>query len=286
MTDSLTAERTRMFADAPATATFKKLRKRLAREAAEAIRVYGMDAPRPDGTPPRWLVCLSGGKDSQTLLAVLMDLKARGDLRAELIACNLDQGQPGFPRDVLPDYLAGLGVPHRIVTEDTYALVTGLVPEGRTYCSLCSRLRRGILYRVAREEGSDAIALGHHADDAVETLFLNMLHGGRLATMPPKLLNDEGDLLVLRPLILSAEADIARFAARMDFPIIPCALCGSQDGLQRQAIKAMLDDWERKRPGQRAILARALRHVRAGHLADPDLFDFAALGEPPARGEP
>ena len=280
MSDAMTAEQPAApapFTDAPGAVTFKKLRKRLARQAREAVGAYAMLPEGAEANPPRWLVCLSGGKDSYTLLAVLMDLKRQGHLSVELVACNLDQGQPGFPKHVLPDYLAALGVEHRIVTEDTYSIVTDKVPAGRTYCSLCSRLRRGILYRVAREENCQAIVLGHHADDAVETFFLNMIHGGKLAAMPPKLLNDEGDLLVLRPLILSAEADIEKFAKHMDFPIIPCTLCGSQEGLQRGAIKAMLAGWEEKRPGQRAILANAMRNVNASHMADAALFDFKAL---------
>ena len=280
MSDAMTAEKPAApapFADAPGAVTFKKLRKRLARQAREAVETYAMLPEGAEAGPPRWLICLSGGKDSYTLLAVLMDLQSQGHLPVELVACNLDQGQPGFPKHVLPDYLAALGAEHRIVTEDTYSIVTDKVPAGRTYCSLCSRLRRGILYRVAREENCQAIVLGHHADDAVETFFLNMIHGGKLAAMPPKLLNDEGDLLVLRPLILSAEADIEKFARYMDFPIIPCTLCGSQEGLQRGAIKAMLADWEEKRPGQRAILANAMRNVNASHMADAELFDFKSL---------
>ncbi|MBA4801212.1 MAG: tRNA 2-thiocytidine(32) synthetase TtcA [Euryhalocaulis sp.] len=280
MSDAMTAEQPAApapFADAPGAVTFKKLRKRLARQAREAVETYAMLPEGAEASPPRWLVCLSGGKDSYTLLAVLMDLQRQGHLPVELVACNLDQGQPGFPKHVLPDYLAALGVEHRIVTEDTYSIVTDKVPAGRTYCSLCSRLRRGILYRVAREENCQAIVLGHHADDAVETFFLNMIHGGKLAAMPPKLLNNEGDLLVLRPLILSAEADIEKFAKHMDFPIIPCTLCGSQEGLQRGAIKAMLAGWEEKRPGQRAILANAMRNVNASHMADAALFDFKTL---------
>jgi len=280
MSDAMTAEQPAApapFADAPGAVTFKKLRKRLARQAREAVETYAMLPEGAEASAPRWLVCLSGGKDSYTLLAVLMDLQSQGHLPVELVACNLDQGQPGFPKHVLPDYLTALGVEHRIVTEDTYSIVTDKVPAGRTYCSLCSRLRRGILYRVAREENCQAIVLGHHADDAVETFFLNMIHGGKLAAMPPKLLNDEGDLLVLRPLILSAEADIEKFAKHMDFPIIPCTLCGSQEGLQRGAIKAMLAGWEEKRPGQRAILANAMCNVNASHMADAALFDFKAL---------
>ncbi|MEO1013991.1 MAG: tRNA 2-thiocytidine(32) synthetase TtcA [Pseudomonadota bacterium] len=266
-----------VYANAPPSLTFKKLRKRIVRNAQEAIREFAMDKPRADGRPQKWLVCLSGGKDSYGLLAALLDLKWQGALKADLLACNLDQGQPGFPKHVLPDYLSGLGVDYRIVTEDTYSIVTDKVPENRTYCSLCSRLRRGILYRVAREEGCDAIVLGHHRDDALETFMMNLFHGGRLAAMPPKLVNDEGDLLVLRPLITCAEKDLAKFAELLEFPIIPCTLCGSQEGLQRMAMKALLDEWEAKRPGQRETMFRALRNVRASHLADDRVFDFAGL---------
>jgi tRNA 2-thiocytidine biosynthesis protein TtcA len=266
-----------LYADAPSSVSFKKLRKRILRNTLEAIRAYGMDQPGKSGGPARWLVCLSGGKDSHTLLAALLDLKWQGALKAELLACNLDQGHPGFPTRVLPDYLAKLGVPHRIEAQDTYSIVTEKIPEGRTMCSLCSRLRRGILYRIAREEGCDAIVLGHHRDDALETFFMNLFHGGRLAAMPPKLVNDEGDLLVLRPLISCAEADIGKFAEAMAFPIIPCDLCGSQEELQRKQVKAMIDEWERKSPGRRQVMFRALMHVRPSHLADPKLFDFAGI---------
>ncbi|MGD2132490.1 MAG: tRNA 2-thiocytidine(32) synthetase TtcA [Maricaulaceae bacterium] len=266
-----------VFADAPDTVSFKKLRKRIVRQTREVIETYGLDQPRAGGTPAKWLVCLSGGKDSYGLLAALLDLKHQGALKAELTACNLDQGQPGFPKHVLPDYLASLGVAHRIITEDTYSIVTDKVPETATYCALCSRLRRGILYRVAREEGCDAVVLGHHRDDALETFMMNLFHGGRLAAMPPKLVNDEGDLQVLRPLLFCAEADLEKFAAAMAFPIIPCNLCGSQDGLQRQAMKALLDEWERKSPGRRQVMFRAMQNVRPSHLADPRLFDFRAL---------
>lgn len=267
----------RVYANAPSSVSFKKLRKRLLRQTQEAVRRYGMDGVRPDGAPQKWLVCLSGGKDSYTLLAALMDLKWQGALKAEIVACNLDQGQPGFPKHILPDYLNSLGVEHRIITEDTYSIVTGKVPENKTYCSLCSRLRRGILYRVAREEGCDAVVLGHHRDDALETFMMNLFHGGRLAAMPPKLVNDEGDLMVLRPLILCAEDDIAKFAAALKFPIIPCNLCGSQEGLQREAMKEMLNEWERKRPGRREVMFRALQNVRPSHLADEKIWDFEGL---------
>ena len=271
---------------APSSVTFKKLRKRLLRQAQDAIMRFGMDAPRADGTPQKWLVCLSGGKDSHTLLAALLDLKWQGALKAELLACNLDQGQPGFPKHVLPDYLTAIGVDHRIITEDTYSIVTDIVPENKTYCSMCSRLRRGILYRVARDEGCDAIVLGHHRDDALETFMMNLFHGGRLAAMPPRLVNDEGDLFVLRPLIQCAEADIEKYAALLNFPIIPCNLFGSQDGLQRMAMKALLTEWEQRHPGRREVMFRALQNVRLSHLADDRVWDFDGLAiddRPPAR---
>lgn len=266
------------YENAPSSVSYKKLRKRLLRNTQEAISKFAMDGLRPDGNPQKWLVCLSGGKDSYTLLAALLDLKWQGALKAELLACNLDQGQPGFPKHILPDYLTKLGVDHKIITEDTYSIVTDKVPENKTYCALCSRLRRGILYRVAREEGCDAIVLGHHRDDALETFMLNLFHGGRLAAMPPKLRNDEGDLMVLRPLIFCAEKDIEKFATAMEFPIIPCNLCGSQEGLQRALMKQMLDEWELRSPGRREVMFRALQNVRPSHLADERIFDFLNLG--------
>jgi tRNA 2-thiocytidine biosynthesis protein TtcA len=261
-----------IFRGAPDSVAFRKLRKRLVREVREAIEAYGM-ARAGD----RWLVCLSGGKDSYTLLAVLIELRWRGLLPVDLLACNLDQGQPGFPAGVLPDFLARIGAPHRIEYRDTYSVVVDKVPEGKTFCALCSRLRRGHLYRIAREEGCAAVVLGHHRDDIIETFLLNLFHGGRLAAMPPKLRNDEGDLLVLRPLAHVAEADCAKFAEAMGFPIIPCDLCGSQDGLQRLQIKRMVDEWERRSPGRRQIIFRALTQARPSHLLDPALFDFRAL---------
>ncbi len=268
-----------LYANAPGSVSFKKLRKRLVRRALEVIDTYGLIDRRAieSGKRPRpkWLVCLSGGKDSYGLLAVLMDLAWQGALPVDLIACNLDQGQPGFPKHVLPDWLSSVGVPFKIITEDTYSIVTEKVEAGRTYCSMCSRLRRGILYRVAREEGCEAIVLGHHRDDALETFMMNLVHGGRLAAMPPKLVNDEGDVMVLRPLITAAEDDLAKFADAMNFPIIPCNLCGSQDGLQRVAMKHLLDEWERKKPGVRQVMARALANVRPSHLHDPSLFGIA-----------
>lgn len=262
----------RLYADAPDSLEFRKLRKRIVRQTREALDVYGMVAPGD-----RWLVCLSGGKDSYTLLAALIELKWRGLLAVDLLACNLDQGQPGFPATVLPEYLTRLGIAHRIEYRDTYSIVTSKVPSTKTYCALCSRLRRGNLYRIAREEGCQAVVLGHHRDDILETFFLNLFHGGRLATMPPKLANEDGDLIVLRPLAHVAEADCGRFARAMNFPIIPCDLCGSQEGLQRQQVKAMLDEWERRSPGRRAVMFKALTNVRPSHLADPELFDFAKL---------
>jgi tRNA 2-thiocytidine biosynthesis protein TtcA len=270
----------RLLQGAPDTGEFRKLRKRIIRETREALETYGMVE-----RGARWLVCLSGGKDSYTLLAALTELQWRGLLPVELLACNLDQGQPGFPSTVLPEFLETRGVPHRIEYQDTYSIVTAKVPEGRTYCALCSRLRRGNLYRIAREEGCSAVVLGHHRDDILETFFMNLFHGGRLATMPPKLVNEEGDLSVLRPLAHVAEADCDRFSRAMGYPIIPCDLCGSQDGLQRMQVKAMLDEWERRAPGRRQVMFRALSNVRPSHLADPTLFDFAGLWPQPAEAE-
>ncbi|MEM7637969.1 MAG: tRNA 2-thiocytidine(32) synthetase TtcA [Pseudomonadota bacterium] len=265
-----------IFADIPKSVSFKKLRKRLARNALQVIDTYGL-VDRAVEKRPKWLVCLSGGKDSYGLLAVLLDLQWQGAAPVDLLACNLDQGQPGFPKHVLPDWLDQVGVEYRIETEDTYSIVTDKVSENSTYCALCSRLRRGILYRIAREEGCDAIVLGHHRDDALETFMMNLVHGGRLAAMPPKLLNDDGDVMVLRPLITSAETDLEKFSQAMKFPIIPCNLCGSQDGLQRVAMKQMLNDWEARKPGVRQVMAHALATVRPSHLHDPRVFDFAEL---------
>ncbi|WP_196258776.1 tRNA 2-thiocytidine(32) synthetase TtcA [Pelagibacterium limicola] len=261
-----------LFRDAPSSVEFNKLRKRLIRQVRETLDAYGMVRP---GT--RWLVALSGGKDSYGLLAVLLDLKWRGLLPVDLLACNLDQGQPGFPKHILPEFLDRYGIEHRIEYQDTYSIVTDKLPSGSTYCSLCSRLRRGHLYRIAREEGCSALVLGHHREDILETFFMNLFHGGKLAAMPPKLLNDEGDVEVLRPLALCAESDLARFAEALAFPIIPCDLCGSQDGLQRNAMKAMLDDFERKMPGRKDVMIRALGNINPSHMLDTRLFDFAAL---------
>jgi tRNA 2-thiocytidine biosynthesis protein TtcA len=267
-----------LFHGAPATTEFRKLRKRIIRQTREAIDAYGMvDRDAAAVSRPKWLVCLSGGKDSYTLLAALIELQWRGVLPVDLLACNLDQGQPGFPATVLPEFLEKMGVPHRIDYRDTYSIVVDKVPQGRTYCALCSRLRRGNLYRIAREEGCSAVVLGHHRDDILETFFLNLFHAGKVATMPPKLLNEDGDLLVLRPLAHVAEADCEAFAKKMNYPIIPCDLCGSQDGLQRQVIKKMLDDWEARAPGRRQKIFSALAQVRTSHMLDPSLFDFTAL---------
>ncbi len=261
-----------LFHGAPSTTEFKKLRKRIMRNVREALDQYGMVE-----RGAKWLVCLSGGKDSYTMLAALYELKWRGVLPVELLACNLDQGQPGFPATVLPEFLEKMQVPHRIEYEDTYSIVMDKIPQGRTFCSLCSRLRRGNLYRIAREEGCTAVVLGHHRDDILETFFMNLFHGGRLATMPPKLVNEEGDLFVYRPLAHVAEQDCEKFATQMNYPIIPCDLCGSQDGLQRQQVKKIIDGWEANFPGRRQIMFKALMNTRPSHLLDPQLFDFKGL---------
>ncbi len=256
-----------------------KLRKRLRRQVGQAIGDYNMIE---EGD--RIMVCLSGGKDSYAMLDILLSLKKAAPVNFELLAVNMDQKQPGFPEHVLPEYLGSLGVPYHIIEKDTYSTVTRVIPEGKTMCSLCSRLRRGTLYGFAKEHGYNKMALGHHRDDIVETLFLNMFHGGRLAAMPPKLLNDEGDVTVIRPLAYCKETDLARYAEVMDFPIIPCNLCGSQDNLQRQNIKAMLADWERQQPGRTETIFRSLTNIAPSQLADRSLFDFAGLGSKGAGG--
>ncbi len=259
-----------MFRGAPSSVTFKKLRKRLLRQMREALGDFSMIEPGS-----KWLVCLSGGKDSYGLLALLADLKWRGLLPVELIACNLDQGQPGFPTDILPSFLDKTGIPYRIERKDTYTIVKEKIPVGGTTCSLCSRLRRGHLYRIAREEKCTHIVLGHHMDDLLETFFLNLFHGGQLSTMSPKLKNDVGDLIVLRPLAYTYEKDLERFAQALEFPIIPCNLCGSQENLQRVVVRKMLESWERQTPGRKSVMAKALSNVHPSHLLDPKLFDFA-----------
>jgi len=261
-----------LFLAAPRSVEFNKLRKRLIRNVREAIDRFGMAR-----AGEKWLVAISGGKDSYGMLALLLDLKWRGLLPVELIACNLDQGQPNFPKHILPEWLTANGIVHRIEYKDTYSIVTSTLPVGATYCSLCSRLRRGNLYRIAREEGCSALVLGHHREDSLETFFMNLFHGGRLAAMPPRLMNDDGDVEVLRPLIYCGEPDLEKFAAYMAFPIIPCDLCGSQDGLERNAMKTMLDDIEKRMPGRKDIMIRALGNVRPSHLLDPKLFDFLGL---------
>ena len=249
-----------------------KLERKLRRLAGQAVADYGMIE-----AGDRIMVCLSGGKDSYTLLDVLMSLQRNAPVDFELVAVNLDQKQPGFPEHVLPAYLETLGIDYRILEEDTYSVVQRLTPAGKTTCPVCSRLRRGILYSCARSMGASKIALGHHLDDVVETLFLNLFHGGRLKAMPPKLKSDDGRNLVIRPLYYVREKDIARWATFADYPIIPCNLCGAQDNLQRQAIKAMLQGWDRQFPGRVESIARALRHVTPSHLGDRALFDFASL---------
>ena len=261
-----------LFENAPNTTEFKKLRKRLIRQTREVIETYGMIKPGA-----KWLVCLSGGKDSYTLLALLYELKWRGLLPVDLLACNLDQGQPGFPSGTLPEFLERMAVPHRVEYQDTYSIVKSKIPTGKTYCSMCSRLRRGILYRIAREEGCSSIVLGHHRDDILETFFMNLFHGGRLASMPPKLVNEEGDLFLYRPLSFVSEVDCEKFSNALNFPIIPCDLCGSQDGLQRQQVKQLLNEWERRTPGRKQVMFRSLMNTRPSHLLDTNLFDFVDL---------
>ena len=249
-----------------------KLEKRLCRLVGEAIGDYGMIE-----AGDRVMVCLSGGKDSYGLLDVLMKLRERAPLSFELIAVNLDQRHPGYPEHVLPDYLASLGVPFRIEVQDTYSVVKRLVPEGKTMCSLCSRLRRGVLYRVARELGATKIALGHHRDDILETFFLNLFFGGKMKAMSPKLQSDDGQHVVIRPLAYVAEADLEAYAGVKQFPIIPCDLCGSQPTLQRKHVKQMLREWEKRHPGRVDSMFRALSNLAPSHLMDRAVFDFASV---------
>jgi tRNA 2-thiocytidine biosynthesis protein TtcA len=246
--------------------------KKLTRLATKASADYGMIGPGE-----RVMVCLSGGKDSYTMLDVLLTLQQHAPFRFELVAVNLDQKQPGFPADVLPGYLEAAGVPYRIEVQDTYSVVKRLIPEGKTMCSLCSRLRRGVLYRVARELGATRIALGHHRDDILTTLLLNMFFCAKMKAMPPKLVSDDGSNVVIRPLYYCREKDIAAYARLRGFPIIPCSLCGSQENMQRKIVKEMLQGWERKHPGRLDNMLRALQNVAPSHLADSALFDFSAL---------
>ncbi len=252
--------------------TLLKLQAHLRGRVGKAIEDFAMIAGGD-----RVMVCVSGGKDSYTLLDVLLSLKRSAPVDFELIAVNLDQKQPDFPAHVLPEYLASLGVTYHVIEQDTYSVVKRVIPEGRTMCGLCSRLRRGALYRFAAENGITKIALGHHRDDIVETLFLNLFFGGRLKAMAPKLLSEDGRHIVIRPLAYVAERDIERYARGRGFPIIPCRLCGSQDNMQRVAIKRMLADWEREFPGRTETIFSALRHVEPEHLADTRHFDFAGL---------
>ena len=249
-----------------------KLEKRLCRQVGEAISDYRMIE-----ASDRVMVCLSGGKDSYTLLDILMKLRQRAPVDFELVAVNLDQKQPGFPAHVLPDYLSRLDIPFHIETQDTYSVVKKVIPEGKTMCSLCSRLRRGILYRVARELGCNKIALGHHRDDMLQTLFLNMFFGAKLKGMPAKLVSDNGEFMVIRPLAYVAEKDIVRWAQVQQYPIIPCTLCGSQDNLQRVQVGNMLREWDKKFPGRLDNMLKALQHVVPSHLMDRQLFPFETL---------
>jgi len=250
----------------------RKLEKRLVRLTGQAVSDYGMIGPGD-----RVMVCLSGGKDSYALLDMLRVLRARAPLPFELIAVNLDQKQPGFPEHVLPDYLREQGVPFHIETQDTHSIVRRLIPEGKTTCSLCSRLRRGVLYRVAGELGATKIALGHHRDDILGTFFLNLFYGGRIKAMPPKLVSDDGRNVVIRPLAYIPEDDLARYSQVKRFPIIPCNLCGSQENLKRKQIKQMIAEWERRFPGRTENSFHALAHVTPSHLLDRSLFDFPGL---------
>ncbi len=249
-----------------------KLSKRLHRLTGQAIIDFNMIQAND-----KVMVCLSGGKDSYGLLDILLGLRARAPIHFDIIAVNLDQGHPGFPKEVLPNYLTTLGVPFHIETQDTHAIVKRVVPEGKTMCSLCSRLRRGVLYRVATELGTTKIALGHHRDDILQTFFLNLFFGGKLKSMPPKLVSDDGRHVVIRPLAYCEEKDLARWAQLREFPIIPCDLCGSQENLQRQQIKRMLNDWEQQFPGRIESMFQGLSKVTPSHLLDRDLYPFQTL---------
>lgn len=251
---------------------FNKLRKRLRRNVGQAIADYNMIQ---DGD--KVMVCLSGGKDSYTMLDILINLRDHAPIHFDLIAVNLDQKQPGFPEHVLPEYLASINVPYHIIEKDTYSIVKEVVPEGKTTCGICSRLRRGSLYGYARQNGITKIALGHHRDDIIETLFLNMFYGSKIKAMPPKLLSDDKTNIVIRPLCYAKEADIVKYSEAMQFPIIPCNLCGSQENLQRQVIKDMLQGWEKEHPGRLENIFRSIQNLSPSQLADLDLFSFTDL---------
>src|SRR5690606_21865601 len=248
--------------------------KRLRRGVGQAIADFNMVE---EGD--KIMVCLSGGKDSYTLLDILLNLQQSAPVNFSIVAVNLDQKQPGFPAEVLPGYLSQIGVDFKIVTEDTYSIVKEKIPEGKTTCSLCSRLRRGILYRTAKELGATKIALGHHRDDMLETLFLNMFYGGKMKSMPPKLVSDNGEHIVIRPLAYCKEKDIEKYAVAKQFPIIPCNLCGSQDGLQRQVVKEMLQDWDKRFPGRIETMFQAMQNIVPSHMIDTNLFSFATLSK-------
>ena len=262
--------------DSRARYNFNKLRKRLRREVSNAIRDFDMISEND-----RVMVCLSGGKDSYTMLDILLELKLRAPVSFSLTAVNLDQKQPDFPEHILPEYLESLQVPYHILEVDTYSVVTDVIEPGKTMCGLCSRLRRGVLYSFARENGFNKIALGHHREDIIETLFLNMFHGGKLKAMPPKLKSDDGANVVIRPLAYCREADIEKYANLRGFPIIPCNLCGSQDNLQRVKIKAMLKRWQHESPGRVENIFRSMQNVAPSQLVDRNLFDFASLSVDP-----
>jgi len=273
-----------LFQNTPNSVEFTKLRKRLIKQMRQAIDDFdmlGQNAKLVDGIKPapskKWLVCVSGGKDSYGLISLLHDLKWRGLLPVELIAMNLDQKQPGFPGHILPEFFKKFDIPNHIETQDTYTIVTDKVPENKTYCSLCSRLRRGIIYTVAKKLGCDTVVLGHHREDILETFLLNLFFGAKLSAMPPKLLNEEGTLNLIRPLAYVAESDLSKFSNYMDFPIIPCDLCGSQDGLQRQQMKKLLTSWEEQRPGTKEMMLKSLGNIRPSQLLDQKLFDFSDL---------
>lgn len=250
-----------------------KLHKRLRRNVGRAIADFNMIE-----AGDRVMVCLSGGADSYTMLDILQSLQRNAPVEFELIAVNLDQKQPGFPEHVLPDYLDALGIEYHIIEEDTYSVVKRVIPENKTYCGLCSRLRRGIIYRFAKEQGFTKIALGHHREDIIETLFLNMFYGGKLKSMPAKLLSDDGENVVIRPLAYCAETDIKAYSEEKAFPIIPCTLCGSQDNMQRQAIKKMLSEWNTQKPGRVESIFTSIRNIVPSHLLDTEAFEFEQLG--------
>ncbi len=261
----------------PASHSLSKIQRKLRGQVAKASADFGLIEPGD-----RVMVCLSGGKDSYTMLTLLQEIQKKAPFPFELIAVNLDQKQPGFPEHVLPEYLENQGVEFHIIEEDTYSIVTEVIPEGKTTCGLCSRLRRGILYRVANELKVDKIALGHHRDDMVETLFLNMFFGAKMKSMPPKLRSDDGQNVVIRPMAYCKESDIETFATAMAYPIIPCNLCGSQENLQRQAIKMMLRDWDRIQPGRVDNIFKAMSNITPSHMCDPEQFDFKALSISPS----